>query len=91
MFVTVAYDVVDDRKRTRLSKALSEYGRRVQKSVFECEVDDRQYIRMRERVEKEIDPEEDSVRYYSLCSRCMGNIQVYGLGVVREEEEVVIV
>jgi CRISPR-associated protein Cas2 len=91
MFVTVAYDVVDDRKRARLSKALSEYGRRVQKSVFECEVDEGQYLRMRERVEKEIDPEEDSVRYYPLCARCLGNIQVYGLGVVREEEEVVIV
>ena len=91
MFVVVAYDVVDDRKRTRLAKTLSDYGRRVQKSVFECEVDDRQYVKMRERIEREVDPEEDSVRYYLLCSRCVGNVHVYGLGVVREEEDVIIV
>lgn len=91
MFVVVAYDVVDDRKRARVAKALSDYGRRVQKSVFECQVDDRQFFKMRERMEKEVDPEEDSVRYYILCSKCAGNVHVYGLGVLGEEEEVTIV
>jgi CRISPR-associated protein Cas2 len=32
----VAYDIEDDRERSRISKALLGYGFRVQKSVFEC-------------------------------------------------------
>jgi len=91
MFVVVTYDIVDDRKRTRLAKTLTSYGNRVQKSVFECQIDDRQYLRMKGQIEKQIDPEEDSVRYYFLCGRCSGNIRVSGLGTVREDENVIIV
>lgn len=34
----VAYDVTNDRERTRTAKALSGYCSRVQKSLFECEL-----------------------------------------------------
>ncbi len=91
MFILVAYDVVDNRKRTRLAKTLSRFGSRVQKSVFECQINDQQYLKMKELIEKEIDHEEDSVRYYLLCSRCSSNIQISGWGTVREDEDVVIV
>jgi len=47
--------------------------------------------RLKEKIEKELDPGEDSVRYYFLCARCFGNIQVSGLGAVREDEDVIIV
>jgi CRISPR-associated protein Cas2 len=91
MFVVVSYDIVDDSRRTRLAKALSDYGYRVQKSVFECQVDDRLFLEMKEEIEKMIDRETDSVRYYFLCGRCQGNVEVSGLGVIREDEEVIIV
>lgn len=91
MFVVVAYDIVDNSKRNRLAKILSSYGRRVQKSVFECRIEDRQYLKMKQAVEKEIDPEWDSVRYYFLCRKCAGNTQVSGLGTVSEDEEIIIV
>ncbi len=91
MFMVVCYDVVDDKKRTRLAKIMVNYGRRVQKSVFECELDDRMFLRMKDAVEKVIDWEEDSVRYYVLCKNCKGNVTVSGTGVLREEEEEVIV
>jgi CRISPR-associated protein Cas2 len=32
----IAYDIKDDKERNRVSKVLSGYGFRVQKSVFEC-------------------------------------------------------
>jgi len=91
MYVVVAYDIVDDRRRTRLAKTLKDYGWRVQKSVFECRLDDRMFLKMKNRVEKTIDHEEDSVRYYFLCKRCEGDIAVSGLGAVHEEEDVIIV
>jgi CRISPR-associated protein Cas2 len=91
VFIVVAYDIVEDAKRNRLAKVLTNFGVRVQKSVFECEIDDRQYLRMKAAIEKEIDPEWDSVRYYFLCRKCRENIQVSGLGSVLDDEEVIIV
>lgn len=90
MFVIVSYDIADDRRRARIAKALLNFGTRFQKSVFECEIDDGRYLRMKAEVDKQIDAEEDSVRYYCICLKCAGNNQISGLGVVREYEEVVI-
>ncbi len=91
MFVVVAYDIVDDRKRLRVAKLMKQYGVRVQKSVFECILDDRRYLRMKEQIEKLIDWEEDGVRYYSLCRGCLKNIETSGVGIVVDDEELIIV
>lgn len=32
----IAYDISDNKKRTNITKTLSDYGVRIQKSVFEC-------------------------------------------------------
>lgn len=87
MYIIVAYDIVDNRKRTRLAKVLSDYGSRVQKSVFECLIDEQQYLKMKTRVEQTIDPEVDSVRYYFLCKRCASNIQVSGWGPIHDDDK----
>ena len=36
MFIVVAYDIEDDKQRTRLHKTLRRFGEPVQFSVFEC-------------------------------------------------------
>lgn len=91
MFVVVSYDIVDDKKRLRIAKLLKGYGERVQKSVFECRLDDRRYLKMKQEIEKIIDWEEDGVRYYVLCAGCVRNIDISGIGVVREDEDVIVV
>ncbi len=90
MFVTISYDIVDNRRRAKVAKVLLDYGHRVQKSVFECDLDDGRFLKLKGKLESLIDWEEDSVRYYFLCARCRGNVEVSGWGVVREEEEVII-
>lgn len=35
----VVYDISDDKERSRVQKALKNFGFRVQKSVFECRMD----------------------------------------------------
>lgn len=74
MFV-VAYDISVDRRRTRLFKTLKRYGSPVQESVFECHLTTDQFIRMRQEVERLIEPQEDQVRFYELCSKCAGRIR----------------
>jgi len=91
MFVVVSYDVVDDRKRTKIAKAMKSFGERVQKSVFECRIDDQQFIRMKKTLEGIMDMNEDSIRYYFLCKGCIERIEISGWGTVVEDENLIII
>lgn len=86
MFILVCYDIPDDKRRTRLSNSLKGFGYRVQRSVFECEVNQQLFDKMAARVKKIINTEEDSVRYYSLCQSCLPKIMIDGLGEVQREK-----
>lgn len=86
MFVLVSYDIVEDSIRADVARVLLAYGRRVQKSVFECVVSDGQYLELRRCVDRLVRPYEDSVRYYVLCRRCVPLVQVTGLGTVTEDD-----
>jgi len=71
MLVLVTYDVstVDKagaRRLRRVAQACEDYGQRVQKSVFECNVDQRSWVLLKGRLLREIDDSEDSLRFYFL-------------------------
>lgn len=91
MLILVSYDIPDDRRRTKLAHALKDFGKRVQWSVFECELTAEQVDRLRERVLRRIDEAEDSVRFYPLCSGCRERVEVHGLGVAPEDPQVYVV
>jgi CRISPR-associated endonuclease Cas2 len=77
----VGFDIVDDRVRYRVVKILKEYGYRVQKSVFECSsLNEKQFLKMKHRIEVRIDHAEDSVRYYALCRGCVERVEFSGMG-----------
>lgn len=69
MFIVVSYDISDDKRRTRLHKALKRFGEPVQLSVFECLIDEGKFAEMRKAV-AEIVVEGDDLRYYDLCAQC---------------------
>ena len=60
-------------------KLLKSYGAHVQKSVFECRLDERRLLELKAKIQKEIDPKEDKVRYYDLCARCQRMIEHIGM------------
>lgn len=84
LHLLVAYDVIDDARRTRLAKFLMGYLDRVQKSVFEGKIEDKRLASMKAGIEEIIDQEEDSVRIYDLCARCAPAMVVVGTGVYIE-------
>ncbi len=86
MFVMVSYDVVDDKTRMRLLKFLKNFGNRVQYSVFECELNEEQFEKMKQGVESIINKKEDRVRYYVICKACMKRIVISGWGEVPEDK-----
>lgn len=57
----IAYDITDDRRRTRLAKLISEYGDRVQYSVFVVDATPGQLVRMRARISQVINHSVDSL------------------------------
>jgi CRISPR-associated protein Cas2 len=80
MRTVIAFDISDDRTRYRVVKILREYSVRVQKSLFEAPLLDRAaYLRMRSRLEREIDPTTDSLRYYRLCASCARETEHHGI------------
>lgn len=86
MYVLVSYDIVNDRIRTRVMKFLKNYGNRIQLSVFECDLDEAMYRKMKRGVEELIDKKKDRVRYYRLCHGCLGRVVISGWGEIKEDE-----
>jgi CRISPR-associated protein Cas2 len=91
MFVVVSYDIPEDRRRTKVMKTLKNYGAHIQYSVFECDLKDAAYKKMRERLEKLISPKHDSVRFYFLDEDAVGKIEAIGIKSVERARESYIV
>lgn len=91
MYVVVCYDIVSNRRRARLLKRMKGFLPHVQKSVFEGYVTDARLVELRAMIQREIDLEEDAVRVYHLCGRCISATEVIGMGtyVEREDDQVV--
>ncbi len=70
--VVVVYDVIDNKRRRKLSDLLEGYGKRVNRSVFECLISSQsKFNRLLLEIEKETHKKEDSVRIYHLCINCI--------------------
>jgi CRISPR-associated protein Cas2 len=77
-YLLVSYDISDPTRLLRVAKIMKDYGTRVLKSVFECSLDESALAAMKHRIEEVLHPMEDSVRYYSLCGKCRGKVDVSG-------------
>ena len=83
MMVLITYDVSTasdggKRRLRRVARACRDFGQRVQYSVFECQVDPAQWVKLKNRLEKEIDAEVDSLRFYFLGANWQGRIEHVG-------------
>lgn len=74
----VAYDIPDDRRRTKVHKLLLGYGKWTQYSLFECFLNEQQWLLLSSRLAKHLVAEEDSVRFYPLCARCVSKVETVG-------------
>ena len=88
MLYVVSYDIPNDRRRNRVHSALTGYGVWVQYSVFECFLNRKQRLLMEDRLRKEINPKEDTIRIYGLCGTCKSKVEVLGQGEKPHEDMV---
>ncbi len=71
MEILIAYDVATElpegrRRLRRVANVCEGYGQRVQKSVFECKVEEGQLELLKHALRKEMSAAEDSLRIYRL-------------------------
>lgn len=84
MNVLICYDVSTEtaagrRRLRKVAQACQNYGQRVQKSVFECSVNEAQFEEVVRRLLEIIEKTEDSLRVYRLIEPKEKYVQVYGL------------
>jgi CRISPR-associated protein Cas2 len=91
MLVLVTYDVSTEtpegrRRLRRVADICQDYGQRVQKSVFECDVDSTRWAIFKDRLLKEIELNEDSLRFYFLGKNWKPRIEHIGVGETYDPE-----
>ncbi len=89
--VLITYDVTTEtlegqRRLRRVAKVCKNFGQRVQKSVFECLVDPTQWAVLRGQLVKEINENEDSLRFYFLGKNWQPRVEHVGAGITYDPE-----
>jgi CRISPR-associated protein Cas2 len=83
MMVLVSYDVMVSSpggagRLRKVAKACTNYGQRVQYSVFECVLDGAQWVHLKHTLEQIIDKSSDSLRYYNLGANYKRRVEHIG-------------
>lgn len=83
MLVLITYDVSTRtaqgvRRLAKVAKICTNYGQRVQNSVFECVLDNTQMAMIKKQILDVIDLQQDSVRYYVLGEKYKERVEHVG-------------
>lgn len=84
MMILLTYDVSTESKAgavrlRKVAKVCEDYGIRVQNSVFELIIDSAQLVLVKKRLEKIIDENTDSIRFYLLGNKWDNKIETMGV------------
>jgi CRISPR-associated protein Cas2 len=84
MLILITYDVstvekAGHRRLRRVAQACEDYGVRVQKSVFECQVGQTEWVQLKARLLREIKEDQDSLRFYFLDETAKQRIEHLGV------------
>ncbi len=92
MFVLVAYDICTETKAgekrlRKIAQVCQNVGQRVQKSLFECQVDEVRYLSLMRSLMRLMDKSEDNIRIYFLGQQHLPQIVQLGRGVAVNFED----
>lgn len=96
MYVLVTYDVETmtpngQRRLRQVARQCTNYGQRVQNSVFECSVSLAQFTELRLKLLSIIDKEKDSIRFYFLGNSYSKRVEYIGVTTSYNVEDELIV
>lgn len=75
----IAYDICSPKRLRHVARTCIDYGVRIEKSVFECDLDDKDFSIFWSRLMNIINPEEDSLIAYKVCRACIKDVQTGGI------------
>lgn len=87
MYLLLSYDITDNKRRRHVVKFLLNYGRRLQKSVFECHVTEKQAQEIIDGLGELIERREDKLRFWHICKDCLERVDVVGWGDISFEDD----
>ena len=68
----IVYDISDNKRRKEISDLLEGWGKRVNRSVFECLIPTAAKLKyLKQAIADITEPKSDSVRIYVLCLSCV--------------------
>lgn len=96
MYYVIAYDVCTETKEGRrrlrqVAQTCKNFGLRVQHSVFECQLNDKQFYRLKTALLDIVENKEDSLRFYRIREPYEENIEHHGIGEVPDPDDQMII
>jgi len=85
MLTLVAYDISSPKRLVRVAKVCEDFGVRVQYSVFECRLEETEFLEFWNRLLLEIEDQEDRVVAYKIDARCARETLTAGTMVCSEK------
>lgn len=79
MLRIIAYDITSPRRLRKVALICLDYGIRIEKSVFECDLRTDQFDELWEKLKETVNRDVDSLVCYPLCAACERNVKTYGL------------
>lgn len=88
----ISYDITSNKIRNKIANELTNYGKRVQYSVFECTLTAEKYRTLyRKLLNLCCGEDTDSIRVYVLCENCAKKVTTIGVQKEKTELDSVII
>lgn len=87
----MAYDITEDKRRNSIARFLEGWGRRVQKSLFECDLSSEELEEVCSRLKELLVISDDRCHIYRLCAECAPKRLALGSDLEPERAEAVVV
>lgn len=88
MYVLIIYDIIDNKKRTKLAKHLQGYGFRIQKSAFEATISKSKYNKLLNEMPVFVS-EGDSIKVYKIIGK--GQVTSFGVETDVKQDDIIVI
>lgn len=76
--VVITYDITEDRRRAQAAALIQQWGTRIQRSVYVCQLEPNDLGDLLARLLAVIDDERDAVHAFRQCATCWSTVEVIG-------------
>jgi CRISPR-associated protein Cas2 len=90
MHYIIGYDIANPKRLRRVARVCEDYGLRIQKSIFNCELTSQMHRDMMDQLTLTIDTNADSIISVPSCAACIAGRTELGLPLIQAIPDVLI-